>query len=63
MKRHLANVHLVVDSESDESLMFLLETLIQRINKKPPGVSFPDVGVARLKVAKLSRVRPHGRAR
>lgn len=57
MKRYIGNIRIDVTSESTEALHYLLETIVDRLNKKPPGVTFEDVGTAQLKKAKLSRVR------
>jgi hypothetical protein len=59
MKRYVANIRVELSSESKESLDCLLETITDRLNKKPrPAMTFIDVGSAELRRATLSRVRP-----
>lgn len=63
MRRSIATVNIEVRSESPEALHYLVDTIVERLNKKQPGVRFDDVGTAQLVKAKVSRVRPaHRRA-
>lgn len=57
MKREIANIRVELVSESPEARDYLLDTMVERINKKPPGVTFEDQGTAKVKRAKVSRVR------
>lgn len=63
MRRSIATVNIEVRSESSESLHYLVDTIVERLNKKPPGVRFEDVGTAQLVKARVSRVRPVRRAK
>ncbi len=63
MKRYVANIRIDLHSETSEALHYLLETMVERINKKPPGVYFEDVGTAQVKKAKVSRVRAAARTK
>jgi hypothetical protein len=58
MKRYVANIRVEVSSESKESLDCVLEAMVDTINRRPPSMTFTDVGTAAVKRAKLGRVRP-----
>ncbi len=58
MKHYVATIHLAVRAESHEALHYLVDTVVERLNKKPPGVRFEDVGTAQLRKALKARVRP-----
>jgi hypothetical protein len=57
MTRYTAIIRVDVSAESTEARDYLVETLVDRLNKKPPGVRFEDVGTAQLTRAKVSRIR------
>lgn len=57
MKRYIAHIKLEIVSESIESAQVLAELAAGAMNKKKRTVYYPDVGLAELKGASVTRFR------